>query len=175
MTNPPGEFGEWPEPQQPHPGAATRPSPLNLAVKLMYLGAIVTFLGVLPALLMGDEFREVIREQLIATGEQVTDEILAAATAVAIAFIFAVGLLGAGLWILMAVFNGKGRKWARVTATVLGVIGILINLTTFTGVGQPNVGFGPMLGLLNAILAAVILVLLWRPDNAPYYEANSRR
>jgi hypothetical protein len=140
----------------------------------MYLGAVLAVLSITPLLFMGDAIRSAIIEGLESSGQTPTTELVDAAVAVAIAFGFAVGLIGAGLWVTMAIFNGKGRKWARTTATVLGVLGILMNLTSFAGVGQPNVGFAPILGLLSALLAGVILYLLWRPDNNMYYEANSR-
>lgn len=165
----------WPPPQSSHPTPMDRPAPLNLAVKLMYLGAILAILSITPLLFMGDAIRAAIIEGLESTGETFTPDLVDAAVTFAVAFGFAVAVLGAGLWVMMAVFNGKGRKWARMTATVLGVLGILMNLTSFAGLGQPNVGFGPILGLLSAILAGAILYLLWRPDNNMYYEANSRR
>ncbi len=172
MTIPPD--GSWPQHESPRPGPVTRPAPLSQAVKLMYLGAVLAVLSLIPLLFMGNALREAIVEALESTGQTTTPELVDAGVAVAIAFGFAIGLIGAGLWVVMAVFNGRGRKWARVTATVLGVIGILVNLTSFAGVGQPNVGFGPILGLLSAILAGAVLYLIWRPANNLYYEANSR-
>lgn len=40
------------------------------------------------------------------------------------------GLIALGLWIWMAVMNGKGRNWARVTGTVFGALSLAGSLST---------------------------------------------
>lgn len=83
------------------------------------------------------------------------------------------GVVGALLWFLHAWANGKGMNWARITGTVLGVLNILF---TLIGLFMPT---GAQVGLLStvvsvlvALLALVIIVLMWRKENNPFYNAR---
>jgi hypothetical protein len=85
------------------------------------------------------------------------------------------------LWIWMAVKNLQGRKWARVTATVFGVIhvgGFLLGGALLGGIGADEVveHLIPQLvvGGASVILAIVILVMLFRPDANQFYEESTR-
>lgn len=160
-----------------HPtgGPATppeRPGSLALAVKLMYVGAALSLLGMLTTFLMMDSMRDSIEQALRDSGETVTEDLVNASVAVGVGVAVFIGLIGTGLWILMAVMNSKGKQWARITATVFGVLGILFQLIGFAGAaGGGSTGLSMALGVVNLLLAIAILVLLWRKENNPYYEA----
>ncbi len=80
-------------------------------------------------------------------------------------------LIGAGLWIWMAVMNGKGRSWARVLSTVLGglsILSLLANLAQSTNTAATTIQ-----GLISVALAVTILVLLWKKESTAYYQAVS--
>lgn len=154
--------------------AVARPKPLDLAVKLMYAGAALSLVSLLLSFVQTDAIRDQTREQLEQQGEQVTEELLDNAVTFGIVFGVLIGLLGAGLWVLMAVMNGKGKKWARVVATVLGALGILLNGLGLTGIGAGTAtALSLVLSVVTILLAVAILVLLWNKENGPYYEAMS--
>ncbi len=156
------------------PAPTTRPQKLDLAVKLMYVGAALSVLTALIGLFMQDELRESTITSLEQTGEEVTQEMVDTAVTVGIVLSLIMGLVFAAVWVLMAVMNGKGKKWARVVATVLGALGILFNLLGLFGatVGGTTTLSVVMSGVM-IVLAAAILVLLWNKENTPYYEAMS--
>ena len=142
-----------------------QPPPLALAVKLMYAGTVLSLISLLVSFTQGDA----IREQLEGQPGMTPDAIDAA---VAVGFVFGVvfGLIGVALWILNAIFNARGKKWARILSTVLGAIAVLAFLASFL---QTSTAPTMILGLLQALLAAVIIWLLWRPDSSRYYQAMS--
>lgn len=87
-------------------------------------------------------------------------------------------LIFAGLWVLNAVFNAKGAKWARIFATVLGGLGIVGGLFSLGGllVGLAA-GATTTTSVLSTIgslviagIAAAVLVLIWKPASSAFYQ-----
>jgi hypothetical protein len=69
----------------------------------------------------------------------------------------------------MAETNRRGRKWARIVATVLGGLNIVITLYRLT----QSTGLGTFLDIIVIALAATILWFLYRPESNRYYDAVS--
>lgn len=157
------------------PVAPPRPGPLGTAVVLMWIGAGLALVNALSTFLFIDDIRTQVEDQRRDSGAQLTDSTIDAAVSIGIAVGVVSGLITIGLWIWMAVKNGQGRSWARVTATVFGGLGIL-----FSGLGLVGSGIGaestPLSvgsSALNLLLAIATLIMLWNSQNAEYYRANS--
>ena len=154
-----------------------RPAAMDLAVRLMYAGAVLQVLAGLASLLQNrDDLRSQIRDQLESQGSEVSDAAVNTAMAVSFGAAIVFGLIYAGLWILMAVFNGRGKSWARIVATVLG--GLNIVLTIFGVIASSSAGMAggivaTVFQVLIALLGIFILVLLWRRESSEYYAAMS--
>lgn len=174
---PPAVEGRFPEPYLPYPGEPSagyppqprtvpKPPPLALAVKLMYVGAVLSLVNAVVSLTQGEEIRQRLEQQAGMSQEAVD-------AAVALAFVSGVvaGLIGIALWILNAVMNARGKKWARILSTVLGALAVLSFASTFAQTTTPPT---VIIGLLMALLAVVIIWLLWRPDSSRYYDVMSR-
>lgn len=143
------------------------PPPLALAVKLMWAGAVLSVIGILVSFLTTDAARQSLEDR----GSLTSDEIDTAVT-VGIAFGVIFGLIGVALWIVNAIFNGRGKKWARILGTVLGGLSVLSLLSLFAqSVGAVTV----VLSLVQVALAIVIVVLIWRPESSRFYDAMSAR
>ena len=72
-----------------------------------------------------------------------------------------------GLWTWLAVMISRGCNWARITLTVLLGLGTVVNLFTLdsaTAVPLP-------LALIDLVLSAVVLVLLWLAPSSRYFQA----
>lgn len=137
------------------------------AVRLMYVGAALSLVSFLAGLLSLDEIREATRETPGLTPEQ-------ADMAVTIGIVFAVllGLIGAGLWILMALMNKRGHNWARIVATVLfalNTLGLLSQLTS-----DQTAGLSKILGAVVWLVGLGAIIFLWSKDSSAYFKAPQR-
>jgi hypothetical protein len=159
-------YGQAPAAQAGY-GAAKPPipAPAALAVKLMYVGAGLAVLGILASFLLQDQMREQIENQPGLTETQID-----AAMSIGLVIGIVVGLLAVGLWVLNAVFNAKGKQWARILATVLGGLNIVFTLIGFV---QPAPMLSRILSIVSMLLALAIVVLLWRPENKPFYSPQA--
>jgi hypothetical protein len=138
-------------------------------MKLMLVGAVLTALGIVATLLQIDSIRDTIAD----SDSSLTESELDAAVATAVAFGVVVGAIGVGLWLWMRSANGQGKSWARIVATILGLLNIVFTL--FGVAGDGTTGISIVLSIIGLVLAAAILYLLWRPESTRYYEAMSGR
>lgn len=130
----------------------------------MFAGAALSLVSFLTGLLSLDEIREATESTPGLTQQQ-------ADMAVTIGIVFAVllGLIGAGLWVLMALMNKRGHNWARIVATILfafNTLGLISQLTN----GQA--------AMLTKIVSVVVwlvglgaIVLLYNKDSSAYFKA----
>jgi hypothetical protein len=161
-----------PQDQPPEP-----PQPLRTAVLLMWVGAGLYVLSGLLFPTQLDFFRESLEAQGFSDTGLDDDVLLAPLVGAVIVGV----VISAGLWILMAVMNRRGKAWARITATVLAGINLLSALfylpaylvDTGAAVAPPAVTIAP--SVLAMVLAVVVVYLLWRPASTQYYDEVSRR
>lgn len=167
-AQPPHQPSEQPAPRPTGPGAEP-PPPVRTAVKLMWVGAALALLSVLLLPLQTAALREQLADQP-APGID-TDALVTTA----ITFAVVIGLISAGLWALMAVKNRKGKTWARITATVLAGLNILVTLATLTGAGGTSTTtLNLLLSVVSLVLAGVIVYLLWQRPASEWFDAMSR-
>jgi hypothetical protein len=170
---PPPPSGPWASDNlPPHPGAPTQqveqPPSIVTAVRLMWVGAGLSALGILFTLFQTDAIRDQVEED----NPSFTSSEVDTAVSVGIGFAVVFGLIGVGLWLWMASANGQGKSWARIVATVLGalnVVGAVFSLAV-----NPATLLSVLVTIVSLILAVVILVLLYRPESSRFYEARSR-
>lgn len=139
------------------------PSSILNAVKLMFVGAGLSALGIIVSFTTTDQ----IREQLADADDSLTGDELDAGVNLTIGIGVFIGLIGIGLWIWMALANKRGKGWARIVATVLG--GLYAVSTVFSL--SVAIGLTTILSLITLAMAAVIIWLLFRPESSQYYNA----
>lgn len=165
----PWNAGEgWP-PTPPPYGVARphRPRSIRTAVRLMWVGAAISLVGILVTVLGRDEIRDELRDR----DSSLTADELDTALNVAVGLAVVIGLVTVGLWLWMASANGQGKSWARTVATVLGGLNVALTvLGLATGQATP---VGVVLNVVSLGLALAIIVLLYREDSSRYYEAMS--
>lgn len=181
---PPGESGypgmpggpdAGPMPQAPPvPGApapASKPSSIVQAVRLMYVGAVLTLLGGLLTPLIKDDLRRSMADAMSGQPTPMTADQLEVIVNVVVVVSVVFGFIWAGVWLLMAWVIGKGKSWARVVATVL----FALNLVSFlAGVAQGQAtGLVLVVNLLTMLVGAAVIALLWRKDSSAYFAASS--
>ena len=145
------------------------PQPVRTAVLLMWVGAAISLLSVILTVAQTDAIREQLSRQQLPAGTDV-DAVLSTTIAVAVV----IGVIGVALWALMAVMNRRGKVWARIVATVLGALNVLLNLLTIAGAAGATPSLSLLVGVVSLLLAAVIVFLLWRPESSRWYDAMSR-
>lgn len=155
------------------PTNAARPSSITMAVRLMYVGAALSVVGVLVAIVMKSQIHDRVRQALKDAGKSADTSQVHSIMVVTLGGFVIVGLIGVALWLFMAWANGKGKSWARIVATILGVLNVLSFLGSF--VQHSTTPLGVVVGLINVLLAIVILVLLWRKESSDYYRAMSAK
>ena len=150
----------------PRPDVAPPPSIVQ-AVRLMWVGAALSALGVLLTFTQTDAIRDAVED----SDQTLTQSEIDTAVNIGIGVAVVSGLVAVGLWIWMAVANGQGKSWARVVATVFGALNVVGALFSLAGPGATTLSL--LLSLVSLVLAAVILFLLYRPDSSRYYELKS--
>lgn len=159
-------------------GTVAKPQPVSLAEKLMYAGGALSLIsGVLALTTPEDQLREAIENQLEASGQPVDPAIVDASVASAPILALVTAVITALVWFLLGFFNGKGKGWARIVATILGVLNVVMTLIGFLGMSMmPGAAAGGTLNLvmsiLSAVLAAVIVFLLWKKESTAYFKAT---
>lgn len=156
--------------------AVERPPSITTAVMLMRAGAALAAIYVVITLLMLGTLKDDIRTELANQDKAYTQSDLDTAYNVAIAFVVVIGILGVVLWLWMAAMNGKGKNWARITATVLAGLNIVFSLLSLAGTGANNPSaVGLIYTILNLVIAVAALFYMYRKDSNAYYAAMSRR
>jgi hypothetical protein len=150
--------GQMPEPQQPQP-----PASVLTAVKLMYAGAALSALGLIIGLVTIHSLKTAIRK----ADPSFTASQLHAAEALAIGTDVVVGLIGIGLWILLARANRAGKNWARITGTVLFGINTLFLLLDLA---RPHAGIGVVFDVIVWLVGLGVVIMLWRRESSPYFS-----
>ena len=141
------------------------PSSVIAAVKLMYVGAGLSLLG----MLYGLTTRVQTRERLVADDPDQTEAELALAVDVKTGIGVTIGLIAFGMWLWMAQTNLSGLRWARIVATVLFGLNVIVTLYGMT----QTTGFGIVVSIVSICLAGAILWLLYRQESTVYFVARS--
>jgi hypothetical protein len=157
-------------PTEPAP-TATPPSSITTAVKLMYVGALISLIGLITSLLSTGDMRAAVEDSLRKQGKKVDPSVVDSLVTGGIIIGVVTALIGIGLWIWMARKNQAGRSWARIVATVLGGLNVLLTLVSLTR--STSTGVGTVVNIIMVLLALAILFLLWRRESSDYYAARS--
>lgn len=169
-AQPPWGQPSYPAGPQPFPGFTDGPPPrppvpqtvLN-AVKLMYVGAGLSLLGLILGLVTTSGIRSAYRKALPnASAATITRDVHAAEV-----FAVVIGLIGVGLWLWMAWKNRAGANWARILSTVFFGLDTVVILLS---IGQHTSALDKILPLLTWLVGLAIVVLLWRKESSAYFR-----
>jgi ABC-type sulfate transport system permease component len=161
-----------PSEQAPAAPVVAQPSSIRLAVRLMWVGAALSVLGLIVTLLTLDSLKSQLRDQLEKSDSSYSESEFDALLGVTIGMAVVAAVIGLALWAWMAWKNGQGRSWARVVATVFGGLNLLSVISTLAVGGLT--GASAAVSVASLLLAVVILVLLWRKESSEFYAARSR-
>lgn len=160
-----GQPAEGPAPEQP-------PS-MRTAVRLMWAGAALSLVSLIVTLATLDSLRSHLRQQLADSNSTLSANDLDVVYNTAVVAAVVGSLVAILLWLWMAWKNGQGRSWARIVATVLGVINLLSS--AYTILSGRALEVSAILTVVNLLLAIAILVLMWNKESSAFYAESSRR
>ncbi|WP_242903124.1 hypothetical protein [Actinomadura terrae] len=138
------------------PAGASMPRAIDMASKLMVLGAVVSVANTIIALAAPG---------VTHTSTTNNDHTHSAAVYGPAAVIG--GLLGLAFWLLMARLVRRGRKSARIVSTILMVLGILGVSLDIAGAAPP---WFKVLAVIPPLIGAVSVALLWRRDSSAFFD-----
>lgn len=151
-----------------------RPLTIRLAVVGMWIGAALAAINVGVAYVEKIATNRALYEDY-GDNEVVMDRLVHTDVWQAVGIAAAFALVEIALWTAMAVTNQQGFKWARIVATALGVIGLLLaigDLVT-SAIYEPLVAVSAAHNIGTQIVSIAILVLLWVPGSSSYYQTRS--
>ena len=153
---------------QPYPTGAQMPETqrppvppqVANAVKVMYVGAATSVLGIIIDILTINATKSAIERR---SPKLTVSQVDASQHALIAGFIVG-GLIGAAAWIFIARNCQGGKKWARITGTVLFAI---VTIDTIVGLTAPLAGAVKIWGVVVWLCGLATVVLLWqRPSTA---------
>ena len=172
---PPPAYGSAPPPApnygMPAPMVpVAAPASIKQAVLLMKVGAGISLVSLLSIFIFRSEMRTAAEEAVAKSGGTLKASDVDALVNLGMAIGVISGLIGAGLWLWMAVANGKGKNWALIVATILFAIHTLSFVANFS---QPTALLSRVLGIVMWLVAAYIIVLLYKKESSQFYAANA--
>ena len=175
----PGAVAPWPQPPQPDPLARYTPAPQNpwrptsvvTAVWLMYGGAVLTVLGMFIDLVVISQLRTAYLADHPLLDPAGINRINSLAGVGDLAVIIGC-VIGASLWLTLAVAANRGHGWTRVVGTVLFGIDTLVFIAT---IGRPGISAIKTIHTLIWLVGLVTVVMLWQRQASQFFSARRRR
>ena len=162
MYQPYPTSGQMPEPQRP-----AAPNSVQTAVKLMYVGAALSFVELILNLAFIGSVKTAIHNKF----PDYTSSQLHAAEISYVVFVVIAAVVAIGLWIWMARANATGHNYARITGTVFFGLNTLFLLLS---VARPHASVGLVLSLLVWLAGLGAVIMLWRKESGPYFTPGAR-
>jgi hypothetical protein len=142
------------------------PASVVMAVRLMYAGAVVSGLSLIVSLATIGSLRTSLRKSNPRLNASQLHTLQTGFVVALVVF----GLIGIGLWVLMALMNRAGKSWARIVASVLFALNTLLLLLSFA---QGGISAGSLVSILTWLIGAGAITYLWRKDSSAYFAAQA--
>jgi hypothetical protein len=149
-------YAQYPSEQPQGAAAGGVPKMVNNAFWMIIAAGVLSVISILVAIpaLEDPAMRRTFEEQMRAGGADVDFESI---KGLVVSMMVVVGLIGAGLYALVAFNVRKGKNWARILGTVFAALSIfsLVPLS---------------IGTVSALLGIAAIVMLYLPASAPYFQ-----
>lgn len=148
--------------------ASLRPKSVVTAIQLMYAGLVFALIGVLVNALSRDAITRALEHtnESRSPGDRLSASDLKEAADLTYDGFLAMSILAAVVWLVMAIANSRGLGWARIVATVLVVMNLLLTIGMATrGTTAATIAEVPTL-----LVGAAAAWLLWQPPSTTFFE-----
>jgi hypothetical protein len=149
-----------PEPQRP-----PAPPSVRNAVKVMYVGAAASLLGIVIDIVTVGATKTAMEKR----SPNLSVSQINSSQHVLVAGFIAAGVIAAVVWIVLARASKSGHNWARITGTVLFA---LSTVDTIVGLTAPIAGPVKIWGGLVWLVALTAIVFLWRRSSTAYFKGT---
>jgi hypothetical protein len=157
---------------QPYPTGAQMPeierppvpSQVANAVKVMYVGAATSIIGIIIDILTVNATKSAIERR----SHKLTVHQIGASQHALIAGFIVGGLIGAAAWIIVARNCQGGKNWARITGSVFFAIA---TIDTIVGLTAPLAGAVKIWGVVVWLVGLAAVVLLWQRPSTEFFTA----
>lgn len=142
---------------------AAPPVPVRRAALLMYAGGALSVVYNVLRVVFRDQVADVLRESLGDTpgADAAVEQVQHSGVGLIV-----VGLLTAGVWVLMARLCLAGHGWARVVTTLLSGLGVVAALV---GLFSPSYLPLALINLVIGLIALMVIVSLWQRESTDYF------
>ena len=170
----PGAAGGTGGTEPPEPAPTTAPPSITRAMRVMYVGAAASVIGIIVDLTSYSSLQNALANRKRKNGQPLTHAQVVDLAHVEVVALVVVGLIAAGLWIWLARSCGAGKSWARTVSTVLfaiSTIGVFVSI----GGGALTAGNATRIyGFVVWIIGLVAIVLLWQRASSDYFKGAAR-
>ena len=158
-----------PMPPPPPPGygppvqKGPAPSTVVNAVRLMFVNAGLSVLGIIVLLATKNDLRKAVRDNNTGASDTRINDLVNAAITVGI--VIAVVLIV--LYVLLALQVRKGKNWARIVTWVFAGLGVFGNISNLI---QPGSALTKVTAAIGLVIDIGIIVLLASSRSHPYFR-----
>lgn len=148
--------------------AALRPKSVVTAIQLMYAGVVLSLIGVLVNALSRGAITHALEQtnESRSPGDRLSTGDLKHAADLTYDTFLAMSIVATAVWLVMAIANSRGLGWARIVATVLVVMNLLLTIGMATrGTTAATIAEVPTL-----LVGAAAAWLLWQPPSTTFFE-----
>ncbi|HEX3336866.1 MAG TPA: hypothetical protein VHS54_10430 [Jatrophihabitans sp.] len=164
-----GGFPQAPQPPEgwAPPQRGERPASVENAVRLMFVTALFSLIGVIVTLATKDDLRKRLLAANPGSDQAHLDNLVNGA--ITIAIVVSVVLLA--LYVALAFQVRKGKNWARIVTWVFAGLGVLGALLSFAGTATT---LSRLLSIIQGVIDVAIIVLLAKTESNRYFKPTYR-
>lgn len=139
-----------------------------MATRLMYVGVLLALIGVLINALSRDAITSTLEHTNAsrAPADRLTTHELHHAAGLTYTAFIVMSSIAVVTWLVMAVTNSRGQGWARIVATVLAVMNLLLTI----GMATRGTAAGAIAEAPTVVVGAAVVWLLWQPPSTTFFD-----
>ncbi|NUT51776.1 MAG: hypothetical protein HOV94_31445 [Saccharothrix sp.] len=147
--------------------APVHPAPIRTAITLLYAGLAATALAVILVIVEQGQLDANFRASYASYGDQRLTEVVS----ITLTYLFTLAVLSALVYLALIWATRKGKRWARIVATVGFVLATVLGFYHF------HETYFPLLltlgGILPGLVGLVAAVLMWTRGASAHFSRKS--
>lgn len=148
--------------------AALRPKSVVTAIQLMYAGMVLALIGILVNAFSRGAITRALEHTNTSRspGDRLSAADLKQAADLTYDGFLIMSIVAAVVWLVMAIANSRGLGWARILATVLVVMNVLLTI----GMATRGTTAATLAEVPTLLIGAGAAWLLWQPPSSTFFE-----